>query len=89
MPVPFSQPLRNPRISPVESAIVELRPIFNPPLAELFRFPVAAQFLPPIAGIQSLVVVSDQEHRLAAINAAISTDMLQPPLIVTKVALLQ
>jgi hypothetical protein len=55
----------------------------------LFNFPVAAHFLPPIAGIQSLVVVSDQEHRLAAINAAISTDMLQPPFIVTKVVLLR
>ena len=55
----------------------------------LFNFPVAAQFIPPVAGIQSLVVVSDQEHRLAAINAAITTDMLQPPFIVTKVVLLR
>lgn len=55
----------------------------------LFNFPVAAQFLPPAAGIQSLVVVSDQEHRLAAINAAISTDILQLPFIATKVVFLR
>src|SRR5262245_2427857 len=55
----------------------------------LFNFPVAAQFLPPVAGIQSLVVVSDQEHRLAAINAAISTDILQLPFIATKVVFLR
>src|SRR5262249_59717457 len=39
----------------------------------LFNFPLATQFLPPVAGIQSLVVVSDQEHRLPAIHPAIST----------------
>src|SRR5262249_22145063 len=39
----------------------------------LFNFPVGAQFLPPVGGIQTIAVVSDQEHRLAAINAAIST----------------
>ena len=31
------------------------------------------------------VVASDQEHRLPAINAALSADITQPPWIVTKV----
>jgi hypothetical protein len=30
-------------------------------------------------------LASDQEHRLAAINAALPTDLTQPPWIVTKV----
>jgi hypothetical protein len=51
----------------------------------LFNFPVKVQFLPPVLGLKPLVVASDQEHRLAAINAALSTDITQPPWIVTKV----
>lgn len=51
----------------------------------LFNFPVAAQWLPPTRGRQPLVVSSDQEHRLAALNIAIPGDMLQLPFIVTKV----
>ena len=51
----------------------------------LFNFPVKVQFLPPVFGIKPLVVASDQEHRLAAINAALSADITQPPWIVTKV----
>jgi hypothetical protein len=51
----------------------------------LFNFPVKPQFLPPIAGVAPLLVPSDQEHRFAAINAAIPSDQFQPPWIVTKV----
>jgi hypothetical protein len=53
----------------------------------LFNFPTEMQFLPPAHGRATLVVASDQEYRLAAINAGISTDMLQPPFIVTEVNL--
>jgi len=35
--------------------------------------------------LKPLVVASDQEHRLAAINAALTTDITQPPWIVAKV----
>ena len=45
------------------------------------------QFLPPHGGRATLVVASDQEYRLAAINAAIATDMLQPPWIAAEVEL--
>jgi hypothetical protein len=51
----------------------------------LFNFPVKVQFLPPVFGLTPLVVASDQEHRFAAINAALTTDITQPPWIVTKV----
>ena len=51
----------------------------------LFSFPVKVQFLPPVFGLKPLVVASDQEHRLAAINTALSADITQPPWIVTKV----
>jgi len=51
----------------------------------LFNFPVKLQFLPPVLGVSPLVVASDQEYRLAAINSALSHDILQPPWIVTKV----
>ena len=51
----------------------------------LFNFPVKVQFLPPVFGLTPLVVASDQEHRLAAINAALNTDITQPPWIITKV----
>jgi hypothetical protein len=51
----------------------------------LFNFPVKVQFLPPVFGFEPLVVASDQEHRLSAINAALSADITQPPWIVTKV----
>ena len=44
----------------------------------LFNFPVGAQFLPPILGVAPLMVVSDQEHRLATFNAAIESDRLEP-----------
>lgn len=53
----------------------------------LFNFPVEMQFLPKHHGRHSLVVASDQEYRLAAINAGITTDMLQPPFLVTAVDL--
>ena len=46
----------------------------------LFNFPASLQFLPPIGDNQLLVVASDQEHRLAGINAAITEDMIVPPL---------
>lgn len=56
--------------------------------AELFDFPVSAQFLPPVAGISPLVVASDQEYRLAALNSAITQDILHPPFIVSKIFVL-
>jgi hypothetical protein len=50
----------------------------------LFNFPVGATFLPfPIVG--EMVVTSDQEHRLAVLNAALSGDITTPPFLVTKV----
>jgi hypothetical protein len=52
---------------------------------ELFDFPVSAQFLPPVAGISPLVVASDQEYRLAALNPLISEDLLHPPFVVAKI----
>jgi hypothetical protein len=51
----------------------------------LFNFPVKVQFLPPVFGLTPLAVASDQEHRLAAINAKLAADITQPPWIVTKV----
>lgn len=51
----------------------------------LFDFPVSAQFLPPVGGISPLVVASDQEYRLAALNALITEDLLHPPFIVSKI----
>ena len=45
--------------------------------ALLFNFAVRLQFLPPVVtgSPPVLVVASDQEHRLAAINAALTTDL--------------
>ena len=51
----------------------------------LFDFPVSAQFLPPVAGISPLVVASDQEYKLAALNPLITEDLLHPPFIVAKI----
>jgi len=51
----------------------------------LFNLPVSTAFLPSPRGVQTLVVASDQEHRFAAINQGIPTDMFQPPFLVTKV----
>lgn len=52
----------------------------------LFNFPVAAAWLPPGRGPFSIVVASDQEHRLAALNGAISEDQFHPPFILTHVS---
>lgn len=52
---------------------------------QLFDFPVAAAFLPPVAGISPLVVASDQEYRLAALNPLITQDLLHPPFVVAKI----
>jgi hypothetical protein len=54
---------------------------------QLFNLPVSAQFLPPLFGITSVVVASDQEHRFAALNMAIASDQFQPPWLLTKVIL--
>lgn len=53
--------------------------------AQLFNFPVATAFLPPLRGQPRLFVASDQEYRLAALNPALSSDQLQPPFLVTQV----
>ena len=58
----------------------------------LFDFPVSAQFLPPVSGgngLSMLVVASDQEYRLTALNALISQDILHPPFIVAKIYVLK
>lgn len=52
---------------------------------QLFDFPVTAQFLPPVLGVSPLLVGSDQEYRLAALNPLITEDLLHPPFIVAKV----
>lgn len=51
----------------------------------LFNFPSKLQFLPPVRGASPLLVASDQEHRLALINAALPQDALQPPWLITHV----
>lgn len=51
----------------------------------LYNFPVSAAFLPPVVGFTPLVVASDQEHRLDVLNAAIDTDLTEPPFLVAKV----
>lgn len=52
---------------------------------QLFDFPVAATFLPPVAGVSPLVVASDQEYKLAALNPSITEDLLHPPFVVAKI----
>ncbi len=52
----------------------------------LFDGPVATAFLPQHGGVSTMVVVSDEEHRVAGIaNEHITQDMLAPPWIVAKV----
>ena len=53
----------------------------------LFNFPVGAAFLPPFA-LGEMVVSSDQEHRLAVLNAALTQDVTKPPFLLTKVFVL-
>lgn len=50
----------------------------------LFNFPVGAAFL-PFPGLSELVITSDQEHRLAALNAALTGDITTTPFLLTKV----
>jgi hypothetical protein len=46
------------------------------------------RFVPsPSRSTRTLMVASDQEHRLAAINAAIPADMFQLPFVVTEVTI--
>ena len=53
----------------------------------LFNFPVNMQFLPPQHGNQPnpLLVVSDQEHRWTALNAALTQDIFVEPFVVTAI----
>lgn len=51
----------------------------------LLNFPVSSTFLPPVLGISPLVVVSDEEHRMAALNVALSEDIFEMPFLITKV----
>jgi hypothetical protein len=52
----------------------------------LFNFSVSMKWLPPVAGRQSLVVSSDQEHRFAALNAALGgVSVFQFPFLITEV----
>lgn len=55
----------------------------------LFDFPIGLQFLPPVDGVTPLVVASDQEYRLAALNPLISADLFHPPWVVAKVYILK
>jgi hypothetical protein len=58
--------------------------IANDPV--LFNFPAALEFLPPILGeLSPMVVLSNQQHRTPILNSAIPEDMLQPPFIIAKV----
>lgn len=51
----------------------------------LFNFPVSMKWLPPGRGRQSLVVSSDQEHRFAALNAALGgVSVFQLPFLITE-----
>jgi hypothetical protein len=53
---------------------------------ELFNFPVSAKFLPPVNGVTTLAVSSDQEHRFAALNAALEgMSVFQLPFLITEV----
>ena len=52
----------------------------------LFNFPASLEFLPPILGeLSPLLVLSNQQHRTTILNSAIPEDMLQPPFIISKV----
>jgi hypothetical protein len=58
----------------------------------LFNFPSSLAFLPPASGAPhqacrdpELVVLSNQQHRDPILNGAISSDLTQPPYVVTKV----
>jgi hypothetical protein len=62
----------------------ERKVILDKPL--LFNFPVAAAFLPS-SGADELIVASDQEHRLAALNTALTQDVTIPPFLLTKIIL--
>lgn len=54
----------------------------------LFNFPSSTSFLPPVTQEPStLVVVSNQQHRLTFLNDAIHEDLVQPPFHATKVFL--
>ncbi|MDQ3031913.1 MAG: hypothetical protein M3Y87_05800 [Myxococcota bacterium] len=50
----------------------------------LLNFPISSTFLPPVLGISPLVVVSDEEHRMAALNVAIPEDIFERPFLITK-----
>lgn len=53
----------------------------------LLNFPVSSTFLPPVLGVSPLLVVSDQEHRLAALNVALDVDAFELPFRITKLYL--
>jgi hypothetical protein len=53
---------------------------------ELFNFPVSAKFLPPVHGVTTLAVSSDQEHRFAALNAALEgVSIFEFPFLITEI----
>lgn len=53
----------------------------------LFDFPSSLGFLPPILGVQSLVVVSNQQERSPLTNSAVTENTFNLPFIVAKVVL--
>jgi hypothetical protein len=54
---------------------------------DLFDFPSSMNFLPPVAGISPLLVVSNQQERMTLTNDAITKDILQLPFRVAEVVL--
>jgi hypothetical protein len=53
----------------------------------LFNFPSSTGFAGPLFGHAQLLVVSNQQHRTALTNGAITEDVFEPPFIVTRVFL--
>jgi hypothetical protein len=54
---------------------------------DLLDFPSSMNFLPPVAGISPLLVVSNQQERMTLTNDAITKDILQLPFRVAEVVL--
>ncbi len=53
--------------------------------AKLFDFPSSLGFLPPVAGISTLVVVANQQERTPLTNDAVKEDSFNLPFVVAKV----
>jgi hypothetical protein len=72
------------RVLRIDVATGERTIIANDP--ELFNFPVSAKFLPPLHGVTTLAVSSDQEHRFSALNAALEgVSIFQLPFLISEI----